>query len=142
MVKHFSAQVCALSIGTGVQEIIKYEGAFMFFIRLRFQIPDHTGCRLLLKPIPVRFRHQVKAVESVLFIVKEKVPCLKHTVWACCSETSQDLVCQQLSSAYTFFKEFRLLNGCSYETRNRVVCLYINRFFRNTVKDFGNSAFF
>lgn len=45
-----------------------------------------------------------------------KVPRLKHTVRACRSETSQDLICQQLSGAYTFFKEFRLLNGCSYET--------------------------
>ncbi len=88
----------------------------MFFIRLRFQIPDHTGCRLLLKAFPVGFWHQVKAVESVLFIVTEKVPRLKHTVRACRSETSQDLICQQLSGAYTFFKEFRILNGCSYET--------------------------
>lgn len=76
-----------------------------------------------------------------LFIVMEKVPRLKHAVRVCRSETSQDLICQQLSGAYTVFKELGLLNGCSYETGNQVGCIFINGLFRNAVNNFGNSAF-
>ena len=88
----------------------------MLCVGLRLNVVNYIAGRFQLEPFPVCFLHQVEAVKGVLFIVPEEAACLKHTVWACCRETSQDLIGQQLSGAYTLFEEFRLLNGCSYET--------------------------